>query len=162
MGCPLGLAYQLDLCLTNAGKRSQPVFDLFKNLPACRALWRGERYRHFHALPRPSGRGVRIGLERDSVDQAQIDNIELYFGVEAVAQRGEDVGFNEHGLILPLNQVARHRLQSLGAAAIRLKRGEGFLDQLGGVALALLDAVNRRPGSLFCGHILARCLAQLR
>ena len=40
--------------------------------------------------------GFVVGLDGDGVDQAKVDYVAGNFGVVAVAQGGEDVGFFEH------------------------------------------------------------------
>ena len=39
--------------------------------------------------------GVGVGRDGDGVDEAEVDDVEGDFGVVAVAQGGEDVGFGE-------------------------------------------------------------------
>src|ERR1039458_1590633 len=64
-------------------------------------------------------------------------------------------------LAFPLNKIAGYGLESVGAAAIGREGRKGFLDQLGGVALALLDTENCRPGRFFSGFVFACGLAQM-
>jgi hypothetical protein len=61
-----------------------------------------------------------------------------------------------------LDEVAGYGFEAVGADAVGLEGGEGFFDELGGVALALLDAVDGGPGGFFRGQVLAGGLAQLR
>jgi len=65
--------------------------DLLEDESAGRALRRGQGHGDFDALTWEARSGVWIGVRGDVVDQAQIDEIELDLGVEAVAQCGQDV-----------------------------------------------------------------------
>ena len=65
-------------------------------------------------------------------------------------------------LVLSLNEVAGYGFEAVGAGAIGFERGEGFFDEGGGVALALLDAVDGGPGGFFCGLVFAGGFAQMR
>src|ERR1035437_8559541 len=65
-------------------------------------------------------------------------------------------------LLLAFDQVAGDGLQSISPAAVGREGGKGLFDQASGVALALLDAKDGRPGSFFRGLVLAGCLAQMR
>jgi hypothetical protein len=62
-----------------------------------RALRGGEGHGDFDALARPSGGGVGVGGDFDFIDEAEIDEVQLDFGVVAVAEGGEDVGFGKDG-----------------------------------------------------------------
>jgi hypothetical protein len=64
-------------------------------------------------------------------------------------------------LVFPLHQVAGDGFQAVGARAVGLENGEGFFDEAGGVALALLDAENGRPGGFFGSLVFTGCLAQV-
>src|SRR5580704_6641306 len=64
-------------------------------------------------------------------------------------------------LVFALDKVPGDGLEALGAAAVRLQGREGFVDQVGGVALALLDAEYGRPSRLFGGQVLACRFAQV-
>ena len=64
--------------------------------------------------------------------------------------------------VFALDQVACDGFQTERTAAIRLERGEGFIDKLRCVAQALLNAVNGWPCGLFGGRVFACGFAQLR
>lgn len=65
--------------------------DLFEDQSASWALRRGERHGDFDPLAWEGRSGVWVGVRDDVVNQAQIDEIEFDFRVEAVAQCHEDV-----------------------------------------------------------------------
>src|ERR1039457_5988366 len=69
---PVVLPHQVHLHLADVGDACEPVVDLLKNEPARRALRSCQGHGHFHPLPRPGLRGLRVSPCRNSVDQPQI------------------------------------------------------------------------------------------
>ncbi len=70
--------------------------DLLENEPAGRTLLRGQGHGDFDPLARPRRRGVGVRARFNAINQAQIDEVQLHFRIEAVAQRGDDVGLGKH------------------------------------------------------------------
>jgi len=61
------------------------------------ALGRGQGHGDLDPLAGPCRRGGRVGAGFDFVDEAEVDEVQLDFGVVAVAEGGEDVGFGKNG-----------------------------------------------------------------
>ena len=90
---PLRLPHQIHLDLADSFHPREPVVHLLKDQPRGRALISSQRHRHLHPLARPCRRRIRGRTGRNCVNQPQIDEVQLHFRIEAIAQCGQDVGF---------------------------------------------------------------------
>ena len=101
-GVHFGSQTKIDFHFADVLDAGEAVVYLLEDEAAGGALRRGEGHGDLDPLARPCRRGVGIGAGCDGVDQAQVDEVQLDFGIEAVAERGEDVGFGEHEFQLQL------------------------------------------------------------
>ena len=85
---------------------------------------------------------------------------EARFGLRAVLRAESATFLLKYSSVFALDQVAGDGFEAVGAAAVGIERGEGLVDELRGVAPALLDAIDCRPGGFFRGLIFAGGLAQ--
>lgn len=88
---PFRLPDKIDFHFAHLRNTGQAVVDLFEDQSAGWALRRSQGHGDLDALAWKGRSGVWIGVRDDVVDQAQVDKIELDFGVEAVAQRSQDL-----------------------------------------------------------------------
>ena len=64
---------------------------LLEDKSAGRALRRGQRHRHFDALPWKRRGGVRVRLGGNVVDQSEVHEVQLDLRVKAIAQGSSDI-----------------------------------------------------------------------
>jgi len=85
---PLGFPNQIHFYFADVGDGGEAVVYLLEDQTRCGALLRGEGHGDFDPLARPRRGGVWVWAGFDGVDEAEVDEIELDLGVEAVAERG--------------------------------------------------------------------------
>lgn len=100
MRCPFRLPDQIDFYLAYLRNACQAVMNLLKDESAGWALRSRQSHGDFDALPGKGWSGVGIWFDGNTVDQTEIDKIELYLRVEAIVQRGEDVICGKNGQLL--------------------------------------------------------------
>lgn len=93
MRCPLGFPHKIYIHFADVGDGGEPVVYLLEDQPRGRAKLCGQGHGDFDPLARPSGSGVGVGAGFDGVDETEVDEVQLHFGIEAVAESGEDFGF---------------------------------------------------------------------
>ena len=67
--------------------------NLLEDKPGCRTLLRREGHPDLDPLARPGRRRIGIGPGLDAVDEPEINEVQFDFGIKAITQRIEDVGF---------------------------------------------------------------------
>ena len=92
MGSPFGFPDQIDVYLADVGDGGEAVVYLLEDQAGGGTELRGQGHGDLDPLARPCGGGVGVGAGFDGVDQAEIDEVQLDFGVEAIAESGEDFG----------------------------------------------------------------------
>lgn len=91
MRSPFRLPDEINFHVADLRNAGEAVVDLLENQTAGGALRGGQGHCHFHKLSRQGWSRMWVRLDGRVVDQAQIDEIQLYLRVEAVTQGNQDV-----------------------------------------------------------------------